>query len=136
MAEQPVQEVDAWTEFCDLVIVHAETADWRSAVRRIERRGAAAGIAVSPDTALAVVPADLAVLCMSIVPGTAGGAFDPRTIERVEALRSTSEHRRIGVDGGVRRSHVGALASAGADWVVVGSDLVFGGLPHWQDLLT
>lgn len=136
MAQRSVQEVDEWTDFCDLVIVHVESEDWRDAAIRIERRGSRAGLAVSPGTALSAVPDDFPVLCMSVVPGRAGSAFDGTAIDRIAALRAASPSRRIGVDGGVTRHRATALADAGADWIVVGTDLVFDGGAAWADLLS
>ncbi|MFJ2534276.1 beta/alpha barrel domain-containing protein [Microbacterium maritypicum] len=135
MAHRAGREVDAWTTFCELVFVHIESDDWQEALARIERRGATPGLAVSPQTRAADVPADVAVLCMSIVPGQAGSAFDTAVLHKLTALRRASPDRRLGVDGGVRRPHVDALASAGADWAVVGTDLVFDQEDAWAEVL-
>ena len=135
MAHRSAPDVDAWAEFCDLVIVHIESDDWKNALDRIVRRGATPGLAVSPQTPAAAVPADVAVLCMSIVPGQAGSAFDTTVLGKLTALRTASPARRLGVDGGVRREHAEALAAAGADWAVVGTDLVFDTDGMWTDVL-
>lgn len=135
MAHRSAREVDAWADFCDLVIVHVESDDWKDAVARIERRGVRAGLAVSPQTPATAVPLDLPVLCMSIVPGQAGSTFDERVLAKLSALRDAAPARPLGVDGGVRREHAEALAVAGADWAVVGTDLVFDGTAAWSDLL-
>ena len=135
MAHRAGREVDAWTTFCDLVFVHIESDDWQEALVRIERRGATPGLAVSPQTRAADVPADVAVLCMSIVPGQAGSAFDTAVLHKLTALRRASPDRRLAVDGGVRRLHHDALASAGADWAVVGTDLVFDQEDAWAEVL-
>ncbi|WP_288969768.1 hypothetical protein [uncultured Microbacterium sp.] len=135
MAHRAGRDVDAWTTFCDLVFVHIESDDWQEALVRIERRGATPGLAVSPQTRAADVPADVAVLCMSIIPGQAGSAFDTAVLHKLTALRRASPDRRLAVDGGVRRLHHGALASAGADWAVVGTDLVFDQEGAWAEVL-
>lgn len=135
MAENSVQDVDAWTEFCDLVIVHAESADWRAAVSRIEQRGCRPGLALSPQTASIVVPDDIAALCMAIVPGAAGSAFNDDVLQKVTELRVRASAQRIGIDGGVQRRHAERAADAGANWLVVGTDLVFDGEEAWGDLL-
>ncbi|WP_426170959.1 hypothetical protein [Microbacterium sp. DWRC1-3] len=135
MAHRAGRDVDAWTTFCDLVFVHIESDDWQDALVRIERRGATPGLAVSPQTRAADVPADVAVLCMSIVPGQAGSAFDTAVLHKLTALRRASPDRRLAVDGGVRRLHHDALASAGADWAVVGTDLVFDQEDAWAEVL-
>ncbi|KQY78094.1 hypothetical protein ASD13_05410 [Microbacterium sp. Root1433D1] len=135
MAHRAGRDVDAWTTFCDLVFVHIESDDWQEALVRIERRGATPGLAVSPQTRAADVPADVAVLCMSIIPGQAGSAFDTAVLHKLTALRRASPDRRLAVDGGVRRLHHDALASAGADWAVVGTDLVFDQEDAWAEVL-
>lgn len=137
MATAPSREVDAWADFCDLVIVHAESGGWAEALDRISARGALPGLAISPATPASVVPSDVAVLCMSITPGTAGSAFDEGVLEKVKALRGGSASRRIGIDGGVQRRHAAAAGAAGADWLVVGTDLIAdGGGARWDDLLS
>lgn len=135
MAHRSARDVDEWTDFCDLVIVHVESEDWRTAVTRIERRGCRPGLAISPQTPSAEVPNELTVLCMSIVPGQAGSRFDESVLTKIGTLREAAPTRRIGVDGGIRREHADLLAAAGADWVVVGTDLVTGTGADWHDLL-
>jgi ribulose-phosphate 3-epimerase len=136
MTVDPVGEVDDWTDFCDLVYVHREVPGWRQALDRIERRGSRGGLAISVDTPLSQLPAEVPVLCMSITPGRAGSAFDARVVARVEQLRAASGERRISVDGGVTRSLVETIARAGANGAVVGTDLVaVGGAHRWGDVL-
>lgn len=136
MAVRSITEVDGWTEICDLITVHIECEDWQAAVDRIVKRGCTPGIAISPQTPPSAVPDDLTVLCMAIVPGTAGSPLDEAVLDRVSTLRDRSSSRRIGIDGGVQRRHAERAAHAGADWLVVGSDLVFaGGEERWHDVL-
>ncbi|QTV80124.1 hypothetical protein [Microbacterium sp. NIBRBAC000506063] len=136
MATDPRGRVDEWAEFCDTVIVHLEAEGWHEAIDRIARRGRLPGVAVSPRTRPEEVPADVAVLCMSVTPGEAGSVFDRGVIEKIRFLRRQSPDRRIGVDGGVTRGDVPAIERAGADWVVVGGDLIgAGGVERWSDLI-
>ncbi|WP_347350942.1 hypothetical protein [Intrasporangium sp.] len=136
MVQRPLREVDAWADFCDLVVVHAESDDWDLAVDRIARRGCRPGVAISPQTPVTVVPDDLVALCMSIVPGTAGSAFDESVLLKVQALHAASPTRRIGVDGGIQRRHADRLSAAGAGWLVVGTDLFSeSGAERWAGLL-
>ncbi|MFT4050681.1 MAG: hypothetical protein QM677_00345 [Microbacterium sp.] len=136
MTAAPEHEVDAWTECCELVIVHVEAPGWRRAVERIRRRGARAGVALSPRTSPSEVPDDIDVLCMSVPPGAAGSTFDRDALKRIAALRARSDQRRVGVDGGVTRAVAEAAADAGADWLVVGTDLLSrDGTARWHDLL-
>ncbi|QNN48945.1 hypothetical protein H9L10_11805 [Phycicoccus endophyticus] len=50
MVTDPVAEVDPWTEFCDLVVVHAEAPGWQQALERVLGRGCRPGLAISPLT--------------------------------------------------------------------------------------
>jgi ribulose-phosphate 3-epimerase len=136
MAEDPLHEIDAWTDFCDLIVIHAESRNWTRAADRIAARGCTPGLAISPQTPATIVPADLAVLCMSIAPGNAGSAFDETVLTKVSALREAAPERRIGLDGGVQRRHVERAERAGANWIVVGTDLFLGDAAHrWADIL-
>lgn len=137
MAKNPLHEIDAWTEFCDLIVVYAESHHWGQAVDRIAAHGGLPGLAISPLTPVTVAPAEMAVLCMSITPGTAGSTFNETVLQKVSALRATSPTRRIGIDGGVKRHHVEKAEHAGANWLVVGTDLcVNNGERRWASLLT
>lgn len=137
MVTEPHTRVDEWTDLCDRIIVHLETPDWARAVDRVHRRGAEAAVAISPHTAPDVVPADLAVLCMSVVPGRAGSEFDRTALDKVAQLAEVNPDRPIGLDGGVTRAVADEASSAGANWLVVGTDLFRpGGLSRWQALLT
>lgn len=136
MTHSPLHEVDAWSEFCDRVIIHMECEDWVSAVQRIEARGSRAAVAVNMTTPLNYVPRELDVLCMSITPGSAGSTLDPDVFRRIETLRAVSTGRRVGVDGGVRAHHVVEAEQVGASWVAVGTDLFGpGGTVRWSNTL-
>ena len=122
MVADPLAHVDAWTDLCDLVVVHVEADRWREAVHRIERRGARPAVAVSPDTALeAVPPGDLPVLVMSVIPGHGGSTFRPATYDRLRAL---SGGRLLGVDGGVDQEAARLSRQAGAGWLISGTALL------------
>lgn len=128
--------VDAWTEFCDTVVVHAESDNWRAAAHRIESRGVVAAVALSPSTP-ASVAADLPVLCMAVAPGHGGSPFDHAALDKVAELRESYPGRPIGVDGGVTRAIAREALDAGATWVVVGTDLFGdGGAERWEDFLS
>jgi ribulose-phosphate 3-epimerase len=135
MAEHPLHEIDSWTEFCDLIVIHAESHEWPKTVDRITARGCTPGLAIAPGTPANVVPADIAVLCMSITPGTAGSAFNGSVLSKVSALREQSPSQRIGLDGGIQHRHVEGAVQAGANWLVVGTDLFLGNATNWLDVL-
>ena len=124
MVTDPLAHVDAWTDFCELVVVHAEAPGHRAALRRIEKRGAKPALALSPGTPTTVVPSvELAVLVMSIVPGQAGSTFMPSALDTVATLRRGAAERLIGLDGGVKQEHIEPARDAGASWLISGTDL-------------
>lgn len=122
MVEEPLHEVDRWTDFCELVVVHAGTRDWRTALDRVRARGARAGVALSPGVEVPEVEPGTDVLVMSISPGHAGSTF------QVDALATVGQVARpghaVGLDGGVTRAIVPRALRAGASWLVSGTDLV------------
>jgi ribulose-phosphate 3-epimerase len=123
MVQEPLPQVEAWAAVCDRVLVHVEADGWDVAVERLLARGCRAGVAISPGTPLSALdglPADVAVLVMSITPGQAGSRFLPTTLHRLDALVGRAE---LGVDGGVTLEHARACDAHGATWVVSGSAL-------------
>jgi len=123
MMTDPRPEIDQWCEFCELVIVPIEIDVCHDAIRRIEKRGVQAGVAISPMTPLPSLTEihGLPVLCMSVPPGRAGSSFLPTTYARVRALRHLFY---CGVDGGITADCIAPLREAGASWIVVGTDLL------------
>lgn len=92
-------------------------------------RGIVRGIALNPGTPLEVLEpllgeADM-VLLLAVNPGWGGQKFIAGTFGRMDKAREmiAASGRRIllGVDGGVTRDNVAAIASAGADLIVTGS---------------
>ena len=100
-------------------------------------RGIVRGIALNPGTPVdAIVPLldeiDL-VLILAINPGWGGQSFLPSTFARLARARRLVENGArpilVGVDGGVTRANVGALAGTGVDLVVTGSAIFDGNSP-------
>lgn len=136
MVSDPFAEVDAWTDFCDVIYLHAEVDEWPRAADRISRRGSRPGLAVRLESSVESLPRDMPMLCMSITPGQAGSVFDRRVLPRVRRLRELSPDRSLSVDGGVTRFLVADLAEAGVESIVVGTDLVAAdGAQRWGDVL-
>ena len=67
------------------------------------------------------------VLIMSVNPGFGGQSFIPAAMDKVRAARrlidSSGRDIRLEVDGGVKVDNIGALAAAGADTFVAGSEI-------------
>ncbi len=114
----------------DKVTVHQEAVpDLRQLVHTIKELGAAAGVAISPDTpasTLEEVLADLdLVLVMTVDPGYGGQPFIESVLPKVRRVREMIEAGGFGaeleVDGGIKADNVGRLVDAGADVIVAGS---------------
>lgn len=96
-----------------------------TAVRNLKALGMAAGVAVNPQTDIAVfdriAPEIDMALILGVLPGFQGQKFLPETLERVAHLRRAQPTLLIEVDGGVNVENLGAIVAHGADRVVVGS---------------
>jgi len=113
------------------VIVHHESFRdhdrLESTLRNIKTLGMKAGLAVNPNTEIAVFNQfidfiDLALI-MGVNPGFQGQEFIPETAERLKVLRGTYPDAIIEVDGGVKLENVGEIVGLGIDRVVVGSGI-------------
>jgi ribulose-phosphate 3-epimerase len=116
----------------DSVTFHVEaTDDPAGAIDAARNLDLGVGVALNPDTPLdrAVAASEGAdfVLCMSIHPGYSGQTFMPEALERIAELRERLPNDiLIQVDGGIDDGNAGAVARAGAQLIVAGSD-IFGG---------
>lgn len=116
----------------DAVTFHIETPDDAARVlSQIKAAGAAAGIALNPDTPAETIedclPLADQVLVMSVPPGRGGQAFRPVALEKLDLLRKLREERgldfALSVDGGVKLENIDRCAAAGAELFVVGSGI-------------
>lgn len=147
MIEEPWARLEEYVQAgADLITVHAE-GGWQThrALQVLSEmtntndpsRGLLRGVAVNPGTPLETLPpllemADL-VMLLAINPGWGGQHFLPSTRERAarvrEMIAATGRPILLGVDGGVSRSNLPAVAALGADLVVTGSAVFAGGDP-------
>jgi ribulose-phosphate 3-epimerase len=113
-----------------MVSVHWEaTVHVDRLLARIRDAGARAGVVLNPATPVEIL-ADILprldfVLLMSVNPGFAGQPFLPYVLDKVRRLRALVSARELEVEielaGGVGRSTIAAVASAGVDIAVAGS---------------
>ncbi|MBV8154533.1 MAG: ribulose-phosphate 3-epimerase [Candidatus Eremiobacteraeota bacterium] len=133
MIVEPERYVDDFRNAgCDRITFHLEaTPHAQRLLTRIRELGAKAGIAICPQTPVAML-ADViedcdTVLVMSVNPGFGGQKFIERAFEKVRQARDLVDARNpqclIEVDGGVGESNARALVDAGVDVLVMGSTI-------------
>lgn len=131
MINTPDKYVEAFFEAgADAITIHGEAVmESESTVEtldRIRELGAAAGIAINPQTPLESIEecvghCDL-VLIMSVNAGFGGQSFQPVALEKLKSARSMfGPDVILEVDGGVNRETIAGCAAYGAEFLVVGS---------------
>ncbi len=136
MIEEPLAKVAAFVAAgADIVTVHAESG--RHLHRVLQElgnlpnandpsRGVVRGIALNPGTPVESVEPLLdeldLVLLLAVNPGWGGQRFLPSTAARLARLKELAGDKvLIGVDGGITRENVAAVAQMGANILVAGS---------------
>lgn len=110
------------------VIFHVEAVDdVGGVIEKIKTYGFETGIALNPETELEkVLPykdmVDL-ILFLGVKPGFGGQEFNTRVLNKIKILKKLYPKLKIEVDGGVNLDNIKDIAQAGADCLVVGSDL-------------
>lgn len=86
------------------------------------------GLAINPETPLAKTAKVLTkvklVQLMGIHPGAQGRTFIPETLDRIRELKSLTQNVIIAVDGGEKLGIASQCVKAGADMIVVGSEIL------------
>jgi ribulose-phosphate 3-epimerase len=119
----------------DSVTFHLEAeGEPAETIAAAREHGLGVGVAINPETAVeaAVEAADGAdfVLCMSIHPGLSGQQFMPGALDRIAELRRLLPGDvSIQVDGGVHLDTIPAVRQAGANLLIAGSGVFWGGDP-------
>jgi ribulose-phosphate 3-epimerase len=99
--------------------------------------GKRAGVSLNPGTPESVLDYVLddldLILVMTVNPGFGGQKFIPSGLEKIARIRAMIGDRPIDleVDGGVTADNAGAIAKAGANWLVAGSAVFKGGAEHY-----
>ncbi|MGH7764980.1 MAG: ribulose-phosphate 3-epimerase [Candidatus Dormibacteraceae bacterium] len=145
MIEEPLSKVAAYVEAgAEVVTFHVEATRHSRRVLQVlgsmnapgdATKKITRGVALNPSTPAGVVEplldeADL-VLVLAVNPGWGGQRFAPGTERRLAAVRELIERSgcdvKLGVDGGVTRDNIGAIAAMGVDLIVAGSAVFDGG---------
>ncbi|QEG21670.1 Ribulose-phosphate 3-epimerase [Mariniblastus fucicola] len=129
MMVHPEKYVDAFVDAgADIITIHAEAVDEAVPVlNQIRERGAAAGIAVNPDTPVSKIKdalphADL-VLVMSVNAGFGGQSFIEPVLEKLGEIRGLPGGQDVilEMDGGINKSTIAKCVAVGCQLCVAGS---------------
>lgn len=133
MIENPEDFVPVFSQAgADIVTVHVETGyHLFRTIDLIKQHGKKAGIAVNPATPLEAVRHLIQVidllLIMTVNPGFGGQAFIASLQDKIrEARRMIDSSGRaidLEVDGGLKAGNARSVAEAGADILVMGSEI-------------
>lgn len=110
------------------VIFHIEAVDnVENILTLAEQFSFQKGLALNPKTPIENIkpyrPALDAILLMSVNPGFQGQTFIYNALDKIKALKKIAPKVKVGVDGGVNLSNIKLVSDAGADYIVVGSNL-------------
>jgi ribulose-phosphate 3-epimerase len=140
MVANAEQHMDAFVDAgAGWISVHVEAVvHLQRAVAHLRERGVQAGVAVNPSTPLSsleeILPELDYVLLMTVNPGYSGQELIPSVLDKVRRLHRTIQERglraRIEVDGGIDESNIRQITSAGAEIVVAGAAVFYGGEPE------
>ena len=131
MIAEPERYVDRFVEAgCQFVTFHYEsTPNAHRLLQHLRSSGAKAGIAINPQTPVAMLQdlvedADL-ILVMSVNPGFGGQAFIERALVKLAEARALIDARNpsceLEVDGGIGVANIERACRAGATILVAGS---------------
>ncbi len=135
MIVDPLKQVEAYAEVCDIVTFHLEALENEEDIKKgaeiIKKKGAFAGLAINPETKIAAISPYLSyfdlILLMTVHPGKGGQPFDPNGYNRIRALKNMMkdmEHPPVlEIDGGVNEKTAPEAIKAGAELLVAGSYL-------------
>jgi ribulose-phosphate 3-epimerase len=131
MVAKPGNFVESFIkEGADSLIFHWEVLpDAVALIQAIRGHGKKVGMAVNPETSVAVLepylPAIDLALCMTVHPGFGGQQFLPESPNRIRQLRSMinrlNPNCELEVDGGIESHTAPAAVEAGANVLVIGT---------------
>jgi len=140
MVQNAPDHVDAFVDAgASWISVHVEAVPHlQRTVAYVKERGLKAGVAVNPATPLVsleeILPEVDYVLLMTVNPGFTGQQFLPSVVDKVRRLHRIVQERglavKIEVDGGIDDGNIRTIVEAGAEIVVAGATVFFGGAPE------
>lgn len=138
MVSNPIRYIDDYVNAgADLITVHYEACDDLDAtLDAVIKKGVKVGVSIKPDTDVAVLEPymdklDL-ILVMSVEPGFGGQKFMPKSLQKLEALKSmvlaSKKDIMLEIDGGITHDNVKDVIDAGANVIVSGSSVFNGNI--------
>ena len=136
MIDEPLEKVRAYVDAgAAMLTFHVESTRHPHRVLQALESSVVRGVALDPGTPVSAVEPLLdeveLVLVLAVNPGWSGQRFTPGTEKKVAAARALVDRSGrevlVGVDGGVTRDNVGAIAAMGVDLIVAGSAVFDGG---------
>lgn len=133
MIENPGSKVDWFINAgANIIYIHPESERYVvKTLAHIKEMGAAAGIAVNPDTSVASISEILNlcdyVMVMTVNPGFAGQGFIDFTRKKVQQLAHLKEEYgyKLMIDGHCSPDVIEDLSSIGADGFILGTSALF-----------
>lgn len=133
MIEKPERYIDEFISLgCDIINFHIEATDKHmEIIEKIKKAGKKVGMTIKPGTSYEeLLPyikyLDL-VLVMSVEPGFGGQKFMESSLDKIRAIRKYIDDNNLNceleIDGGIKIDNVEQVLKAGADVIVVGSDI-------------
>ena len=132
MVQNPAEYFfDAKIAGFNCVIFHYEAVKDPESIKKmaaeIKALKMSTGLAINPDTDIAVLSEFQSIfdlfLVMGVQPGYQGQAMLPGTLQKIEKLKKQQENVKIEVDGGIKLNNIRELSLAGAEFLNVGSAL-------------
>jgi ribulose-phosphate 3-epimerase len=108
-----------------IIFHHEATSSSHRVISRSRDLDIDIGLAINPETPVSAIVPHIdqvdSVLLLTVTPGFYGSKFIPEVMGKVAELRAIQSGIEIGVDGGVKENNIREIASAGVDYICVGS---------------
>lgn len=145
MVDRPERFIEDYVNAgSDIITVHAEaTVHLHRTLQQIRNSGLKAGVSLNPATPLQILDyimddIDL-ILLMSVNPGFGGQSYINSVTDKIKKVRKliddSGRNIILEVDGGIKLDNAKLIMQAGADLLVVGSDIFSYGDPEQRTKL-
>ncbi|MEM3934182.1 MAG: ribulose-phosphate 3-epimerase [Thermoplasmatales archaeon] len=135
MISNPDVYVEKYASFSDIVTIHYESpVQTKRVLAQIEELGKIPGIAINPDTPVSKIEGLLNmigyVLVMTVFPGFSGQKMIEDAANKISLLKDYRDKEglsfMIGIDGGIKKENISAIAKLGPD-IIVSASAIFSG---------